>query len=363
MNKQSIIVSFIIAIICYACSGGVKEQPKKETAAAAPQYQTAIADKSGVDQVVKLPAQLAAFEEVSIFPKMNGYVKTVRVDIGSTVKKGQLLMELEAPELDQASTQAKEKYARSIADYTISKENYERLRQASNTKGAVSPMDLASAKAKVTADSTVCNAEKASWQMQQTILSYLQVTAPFDGMITERNVHPGALVSAEGKSNKPMLELRQMRHLRLQVDIPERLAANLGNAAEVSFYLSAFPGKKMTGHISRRSKTVNLQYRSERVELDINNDNGLLSPGMYADVLLSAKASPGAVTVPRSAVVTSTQRKYVLCVRNGKTVKVDVTTGNETAEKVEVMGDIKAGDEVVINANDEMKEGINIGKN
>ena len=109
-------------------------------------------------------------------------------------------MDLEAPELEQASIQAKEKYARAVSDYSISRENFERLLQASITKGAVSPMDLASAKAKTNSDSTVCNAEKANWQMQQTILSYLKVIAPFDGLITERNVHPGALVSAEAKT-------------------------------------------------------------------------------------------------------------------------------------------------------------------
>ncbi len=357
--KKRSIISFIIAITCCAC-GGSGEQPKKETAAAVVQYQTGRVERTPVEQVVKLPAQLAAFEEVSIFPKVNGYVKTVKVDIGSAVRKGQLLMELEAPEMEQANIQAKEKYARSVSDYTISKENYERLLQASRTKGAVSPMDLASARAKVNADSTVSNAEKASWQMQQTILSYLQVIAPFDGIITERNVHPGALVSAEGKSNKPMLELRQVSHLRLQVDIPERMAATISNQQELSFYLSAFPGKKWTSRISRRSNTVNMQYQTERVELDVNNENGRLSPGMYADVILNSKGNADALTVPRSAVVTSTQRKYILCIRRGKTVKVDVTTGNESADRVEIMGDLQAGEDILLNANEEIKEGVSI---
>ncbi len=339
------------------CMLGTQRRNKKGTGSCRSAIPTAIAEKATVDQVVKLPAQLAAFEQVSIFPKMNGYVKSVKVDIGSVVRRGQLLMELEAPELEQSSIQAKEKYARAISDYTISKENCERLQQAAKTKGAVSPMDLASARAKVNADSTVANAEKASWQMQQTILGYLHVTAPFDGIITERNVHPGALVSAEGK-NKPMLELRQVRHLRLQVDIPERLAANISNQEEMHFYLSAFPGKKMTAKISRRSNNVNMQFRTERVELDVNNENGRLSPGMYADVLLNTKGSADAVSVPKSAVVTSTQRKYVLCIRDGKTIKVDVSTGNESVEKIEVIGDIKPGEKVLLNANDEIKEGL-----
>ncbi len=316
-------------------------------------------ERSPLPQQVKLPGQLASFEEVSIFPKVNGYVKDVWVDVGSHVKKGQLLMELEAPELLQASTQAKERYARARLDYTISEENYERMKQAALTPGAVSPMNLASLKAKADADSALCNAEKANWQMQEAMQGYLKVAAPFDGVISERNVHPGALVSAESK-DKPMLDLRQVDHLRLQVDIPEGIAAALQDKDTITFYLSAYPGRKMTGHIARKSDLVNSQYRAERMELDVYNRDGRLAPGMYADVLFYSKGNPEAFTVPRSAVVTSTERKYVIAVRDGKTVKIDVATGNETADKIEVTGDLRVGEEVIAHANDEMQEGLTI---
>jgi RND family efflux transporter MFP subunit len=313
--------------------------------------------RAALPQQVKLPAQLASFQEVSIFPKMNGYVREVFVDVGSHVKKGQLLMALEAPELQQAATQAKERYARARLDYTISEENYKRLLQASETPGAVSPMNLASLKAKADADSTLSNAEKANWQMQETLLSYLNVTAPFDGVISERNVHPGALVSAEGRNNKPMLDLRQVDRLRLLVDIPEGIAAGLQDTDTVSFYPSAYPGRKMTGHVSRRSELVNSQFRAERMELDVFNRDGKLAPGMYADVLFYSRGNPEAFTVPRAAVITSTERKYVIVVRNGKAVKVDVMTGNESADKVEVSGDLRPGEQVIAHANDEWQDG------
>ncbi len=310
-------------------------------------------ERSALPQLVKLPGQLASFEEVSIFPRVNGYVKNVWVDVGSHVKKGQLLMELEAPELEQATTQAKEKYAQAKLDATISEQNYERMRQAAETPGAVSPMNLASLKAKADADSALSNAEKANWQMEGAILSYLRVTAPFDGVISERNVHPGALVNAESKDGKPMLELRQVDHLRLQVDIPEGIAAGLQDKDTVEFYLSAYPGQKMIGHIARRSDLVNSQFRAERMEMDVYNHDGKLAPGMYADVLFDSKGNPSAFTVPKTAVVTSTERKYVIAIRDGKMVKVDVATGNESASKVEITGDLQPGEEVVAKANDE----------
>jgi len=321
-------------------------------------FELAIAERKSVEQMVKLPAQLAAYQEVSIFPKVNGYVSRVLVDIGSHVGQGQLLMQLEAPELVQATTQAKERYARSVADYAISKDNYERLRVASNTPGAVSPMDLATARAKMEADSALANAEKANWQVQQTMTSYLQVTAPFSGVITERNVHTGALVSAEAKDGRPMLELKEIDHLRLQVDIPETIAATLNQNDTVSFFLTAFPGRRMSGRISRISRNISMQYRSERVELDVDNKKEQLTPGMYADLLLNSRGNPDALAVPKTAVVTSTERKYVLVIRNGKTVKVDVRTGNENDHEIEILGALQPGEEVIAHADDEIKEGI-----
>ncbi|HET6254124.1 MAG TPA: efflux RND transporter periplasmic adaptor subunit [Puia sp.] len=358
MNKKFLILLLLPLLMIQSCADK-KDPDSQATMATGPHYTLAKVERKNVDEVIKLPAQLAAYQQVSIFPKVNGYVKTVLVDIGSHVRQGQLLMELEAPELIQATVQAKEKYARTQADYTISKENYERLQQASLTPGAISPMDLASARAKMTADSALSNAEKANWLMQQTMLDYLRVTAPFSGVITQRNVHPGALVSAENKEI-PMLELKEIDHLRLQVDIPESMAATLRTNDSLSFYLSAFPGKRMSGIIARKSMNISVQYRSERVELDVYNKSETLTPGMYADVLFNSKGMPNALSVPKSAVVTSTERKYVVVVRDGKTVKVDVTTGNQGENRIEVIGALQAGEEVIVNADDEIKQGITI---
>ena len=352
--KNYIVLCFaVIAVV--SCSE--KKEQKKETTVAkntTRTYQTAIVQSGGVATVIKLPAQLAAYQEVSIFPKVNGYVKTVSVDVGSKVNSGGLLMVLEAPEMEQSVFRAKEKYARTRTDYTISKERYLRLLEASRTAGAISPMDLATARSKADADSMVSNAEKASWQMQRTMMGYLRVTAPFRGTITERNVYSGALVSSASK-DKPMLELKQTDLLRLQVDVPEALAVTMKNRDTVSFFVSALQGKKLTGFINRRSMNINAQYRSERMEIDVPNDKEELAPGMYADVYLHSKGDVRALWVPRSAVVTSTERKYVWVVDEGKLSKVDVTTGNQTDDKIEVYGHLQAGQKVAINATDELK--------
>lgn len=352
MKRTILISSFIIFLAACGQHDNTKIAPAPDPT---PNYPLAVVEKRPVDQVEQLPAQLAAYQEVSIFPKVNGYVQTVLVDIGSHVHQGQLLMVLVAPELQQATMQAKERYERALADFTISKEEYGRLGEAAATPGAVSPMQLAAAKAKASADSSLVNAEKANWQMQQTMGSYLNVTAPFDGVITARNVHPGALVSAESKDTQPMLELKEVEHLRLQVDIPENIAEDLRSNDTLSFYLSAFPGKAFTGHIARKSMNISREFRSERVELDVYNHDETLAPGMYATVLFKSTGNPNALVVPTSAVVTSTERKYVIIVKNGKTHKVDVSTGNQSASHIEVFGNINPGDSVIAPANDEIK--------
>jgi RND family efflux transporter MFP subunit len=339
-----------------SCSGKKAEAREvKPTVTTAPEYQLAMVEEGGVSTDLKLPAQLAAYQEVSIFPKVNAYVKTVSVDVGSHVSPGSLLMTLEAPELEEAVLQAREKYARAKADYSIEKEHYQRLKEAAQTAGAISPFDLSSSKAKMEADSLLSNAEKLNWEMRQTMLGYLRVTAPFEGVITERNVHPGALVSAVSK-DKPMLELKQVDHLRLQVDIPEATAATLKLHDPVSFYVSSLQGKELKGTISRKSMNISKEFRSERMEIDVPNADGVLAPGMYADVMLHSRGDSKAMWVPKSAVVTSTERKYVLVSANGKIQKTDVSTGNESADKIEIYGTIKPGDKVIVNANDEIKE-------
>jgi len=348
--------AFLATLFC-CCNSAKPEKAKNNEADRKPHYALSVIQTTGPTSMIKLPGQLAAYQEVSIFPKVNGYVKSVQVDIGSKVHQGQLLMTLEAPELEQSTMQAKEKYARTKADLSIDREHYNRLLEASQTPGAISPLDLSFVKSKVESDSAVSNAAKSNWQMQETMQAYLVVTAPFSGVITERNVHPGALVSAESKDSKPMLELKEISRLRLQVDIPENLSGSLKVNDTISFYTSALPGKKITAHISRESMNVNAQFRSERVEADVFNSDELLSPGMYADVVIYSKGNVSGFRVPKSAIVTSTEKKYVLVVKSGKIVKVDVTSGNESGHSTEVFGNLTKGDSVITEANDEIREG------
>lgn len=357
--KSNIIISAALIFLAACNSKQEANSDQAKTGKAALSYELATVTEQALAGSTRIPGQLSAYEEVSIYPKVNGYVKQVLVDIGSKVEKGTLLMTLEAPEMIQAVLQAKEKYARSVSDFVISREHYKRLNEAAETSGAISPLDLSTAKAKMEADSALANAELSNWHMQQTMEDYLRVSAPFAGVITERNVHPGALVSTSVK-DKPMLELKSIKHLRLQVDIPENLANTLKDGDKLEFYVSVFPGKKMVGSVSRKSMNVNAQYRMERIEADVINNDETLTPGMYADVVLNDEGNKNSLIVPASAVIITTERKYVMAVINGKTVKVDVTTGTQTSNKVQIFGNIQAGDKVIKTLTEDIPEGIAI---
>jgi RND family efflux transporter, MFP subunit len=353
-NIMKYTIILILSIALYSCSSNKNEEQKQTPAKAPVHYDTATIAAGGVPIVQKIPAQLAAYQEVSIYPKVNGYVKNVFIDMGSAVKKGQVLLTLEAPELIQSVLQAKEKYTKARADYYLDKDKFLRLKEAANTSGAISPFDLSSAKAKMEADSALANAEKANWKFQETMMGYLKVTAPFDGVITERNVHPGALISATDKT-KPMLELKQVSHLRLQADVAEEVAVQLKEKDTASFFLKAFPGKEMKAVISRVSKNITGQVQSEKIETDVQNAANTLSPGMFAEMMIHLKGTPGAYYVPKQAVVTSTEGKYLWVIQNGKLQKENVATGNENETQVEVFGNIHEGEKIIQNPSDDLK--------
>jgi len=358
MKKIFYIPAFLVLVSLAFTSCSRKESDPAEKRSTAASYPLCAVKMQELGTTLRLPAQLNPFYEVSIYPRVTGYIKTLPVDIGSVVKQGQLLMEMEAPDVEQNSISAQERYIKVQATYRASKDNYYRLLNTAKTAGAVSPNDLQEAQSQMQSDSALCNSEKANWMAMESMKDYLTVRAPFDGTITQRNVHPGALVTA-GNGNKmetdPLLELQQISKLRLQVKVPETFATQLEDGLTVSFKVDALPGKTFTGAISRQANSLDDKYRSESFEIDVINSDNLLMPGMYAEVLLPLKGHPNARVVPQSAVVISTEKKYVIKVQNNKTELVDVTTGNEDKGLIEIFGNVKEGDSVIEKANDEIK--------
>lgn len=351
----------LLAVLFTACH---EKAPQKKTGAKSDKsrkFELATVVHEPLSSIIQLPAVLEAYQRVSIYPRVNGFVKSVTVDRGSVVRKGQVLITLDAPEIIQQYYAAQSKYLQAKAMFAASRDNYERTLAVSETPGTISAHDVEVANARMAADSAIMKSELANFRALEATRSYLTVTAPFDGVITERNVHPGALVGPGTKlDGGAMLMLEQEDRLRLVVQVPEVYSAQLSATRQVSFHVNALPGKVFAGGISRQAGSLSDRYRSEAVEVDVQNTQHLLKPGMYAEITIPVTGSLQAMVVPGSAIVTSTEKKYVVAIREGYTHWVDVQEGNHHNDSSEVFGSLLPGDKVVIHANDEIKEGVRI---
>ncbi len=352
-----------LGIIALFCSCGSKEEDKKNSAAPEKKtYATMALQMRQISGNVQLPGVMQPFQFVQLFPKISGFVKTVAVDRGSVVRQGQLLITLEAPEVEQQVAAAKQKYLQADAIYVNSKDRYRRLLETSLTPGTISPYDLEAAAAKKQGDSATAQGELANFKAQETMRNYLTVTAPFDGVITERNVHPGALAGPGAQNAKPMLVLQQLSKLRLVVDIPEQYATQVKVGDKVHYKANSLPGQDFTGEVSRSSQSLSSNYRSETIEIDVDNWDNRFKPGMFAEVILPTSGSANAFVVPKSAVVTTTERKYVVAVKNSIAKWVDISEGNQSKDSTEIFVNLSNGDQVITNASYRIKDGEKINE-
>ncbi len=187
---------------------------------------------------------------------------------------------------------------------------------------------------------------------------YLRVTAPFNGVVTERIVHPGALVGPN--SEAPLLVLQQVSHLRVTVAVPEENVGGIARGASVPFQVPAYPDRSFSGTVARRAQSIDPKTRTMAVELDVMNPDQALVPGMYASVKWPVKSAQPSLYVPKTSVVTTTERTFVIRAKNGKAEWVNVKKGAPDGDLMEVIGPIQPGDKIVAKANDELREGATL---
>ena len=321
-----------------------------------------------IERKLKLPGELLPFQSVELHARVSGFVESVAVDRGSVVKKGQKLVSLSAPEMSAQLAEAESKIQSIVAQQAeadakiIAAENtYERMKAASATPGAIAGNELVLASKAVDvaraarqALESSGRASRASHKALQDLLAYLTIDAPFDGVITERYVHPGALA---GPATGPLLKLEQVSRLRLVVAVPETDVSGIVKGATVTFTVPNNAAMPTQGVIARISQSVDPKTRTMPVELDVNNSSGDLAPGMYADVLWPVRRARASLLVPPTAVVVTTERVFVIRVHNGRAEWVDVKRGPAIQNLVEISGPLQSGDTVVRRGTDEIRNG------
>lgn len=340
------------------------------TAAAQAPVEVVRVTSKAVERQVKLPGEFQPYLAVSIYARVAGFVKRVDVDRGSAVKEGQLLAALEAPEMQAQIVEAQSKAqalglqrAEAEAKLAGAQSTYDRLKAASATPGVVAENDVVvaqktaeAAQALVRSYEDSIKAAQAQVQSVRDLEQYLTLKAPFDGIITERNVHPGALVGP-GSGSTPLLRLHQVSRLRLVVAVPEALVGAIVKGARVPFTVPAFPGESFYGVVSLLAHDLDEKTRTMAVEVDVRNPDLRLGPGMYSEVVWPVRRPHPSLLVPPTSIVTTTERTFVIRVKDGVAEWVTVSRGARVGDLVEVFGSLKEGDVIVRRGTDELRGG------
>jgi membrane fusion protein (multidrug efflux system) len=355
MNRLVLVLATSIATtFVVACTGARNEPSPGAAASASPSGSDGGATievvpvvSKPLDTTIQLEGELAPYERVAIFARANGFVSQVLVDRGSRVKQGQLLVTIVAPELGAQRAEAQ-------AKLQGDKSTFDRLKAAAQTPGAVAGHEVEVAEAAVQADQARLDSVRA---MEQ----YLALTAPFEGVVTERNVHPGALVGPQGGATAaPLLRIEQVHKLRLTVAVPESLVGGIAEGVTATFSVRTFPGVKFTGVTRRVAQSIDTKTRSMPVELDVDNKDARLAPGMFANVVWPVKRSAASMFVPPSAIVQSTERTFVARVKDGTVEQVPVQRGITQGDLIEVFGALQVGDVVAKRASEDLRNGAHV---
>jgi membrane fusion protein (multidrug efflux system) len=376
--KTGMVALGMLSLGAVACGSGGRTaaQPEKAAATGAPTIEVVRVVEQSVKVDLSLPGELDPYEVVAIYPKVTGFVKAIRVDRGSRVRAGELIAQLDAPELEAQRSEAQSRVqaaeaqlasARSKADADVS--TYEKLKAASATPGVVAGNDVVLAqKAVESQQGQIAAAQQNIEAARQALRSvtqmegYLNVIAPFDGVVTERNVHPGALVGPASGSGAgiPIVRIVQNSRLRLVVPVPQAYLAAVTNGTVVPFTVSGYPGEKFAGTVARMARSVDVKTRTMAVELEVSNRDERLANGMFCQVQWSVRRPGPSLLVPTGSVARSTDRSFVVRVRNGRTEWVDVSTGLASGPLVEVFGHLQAGDTIATRGTDELRAGTEV---
>jgi RND family efflux transporter MFP subunit len=311
-------------------------------------------------QEILLPGTTQAFTDTPIFARTNGYVKRWYFDIGAHVKQGQLLAEIETPEVDEQLQQAR-------ADLQTAQAN---LRQAQITADrwqalletdSVSKQETDVAVSALSATKATVNSNAANVRRLEELQGFQKIYAPFDGVVTARNVDIGVLVNAGSNPGaRELFHMTAIHTLRVFVAVPEIYSRAAGPGSTATLTLDEFPGQSFTGTLVRNANSIDLASRTLLVEVDVDNPRGELLPGAYVFVHLKLPKQIASVSVPANALLFRAEGLQVAVVRDGRAQLVPVTIGRDYGTTVEIVAGLQRTDQVIVAPSDSLTSGTRV---
>jgi RND family efflux transporter MFP subunit len=309
-------------------------------------------------QEVVLPANIQAYTDAPIYARTNGYLKRWLVDIGAHVKAGQLLAEIDTPEVDQQLQQARADLNTAQANYHLAQITATRYQGLLQTD-AISKQEVDNAVGDFEARKAMVASAQSNVKRLEETQSFQKIYAPFDGVITARKVDIGALInSGNGGVAQELFHIAQIRRLRVYVNVPQTYsrAAKPGLTADVT--LAEFPGRRFQGKLVRTSESIDPASRSLLVEIDVNNPTGEILPGAFAEAHLKLPAGISTFTLPVNTLIFRTQGLQVASITGGNHVNlIPITLGRDFGNEVEVVAGLKGDESVVLNPPDSLVNG------
>jgi membrane fusion protein, multidrug efflux system len=312
--------------------------------------------ESGNDELV-LPGNLQAYIESPIFARTNGYLLRWYKDIGSQVQKGELLAAIDTPEVDQELSQARasrEQIKAALALAKISADRWANLRKSDSVSQQEADQQ-ASGYQQALANLAAAD---ANVRRLEELESFKNVYAPFSGVLTRRNVDPGALINSGAAAGRELFDVARVDPLRVYVSVPQAYSPSIKVGIKANVTLQEYPGQKFLGTVVRTADAIDPATRTLNTEVDVPNKNGKLLPGSFGQVHFATGTSVPRITIPVNAMLFRAQGPQVAVVdNNGKVHLHPITIGRDFGATLEVLGGVEVSDQIVINPSDSLEEG------
>jgi RND family efflux transporter MFP subunit len=310
-------------------------------------------------QELLLPGNMQAFSDTPIYARTPGYLKRWTADIGKKVKAGELLAEIDAPELDDQLAQARADHATAEANYKFAESTAARWENLLKTD-SVSRQEVDEKRNDMAARRAVLDAARFNVARLEKLQSYKKLYAPFDGVITARNVDVGTLIDAGGGSARELFHIASTKRLRVFVNVPQQNARDVTPGATAEITLAEFPGRKFSGTVARSTQSIDASARTLLAEVDVDNASGELLPGSYAQVHIRLGTPQPALLLPVNTLLFRPDGVNVAVIRGDKAILTPVQLGRDFGTQVEVVSGITADDTIVVNPSDSLASGAQV---